>query len=1238
MKSIFRLAAFELRTQLRRVVTWVYFSLFALIGFVWIAGEGGVFGGDTGDAILLVNSPRAIANLLQVLAILGVPVTAALAGNAVYRDFQTRAYPLFFTTPIRPVHYLAGRWLGAVAANALVFVGCIPGILLATVWPTIDHGRVGPFHPLDYLVPLAVFVVPNLLFTAALFVTLTALTRRMLPTYVGGMVLLMGWSVAAAFITAIDDLWLARLADPFAFSAVALATRYWTVAELNGARIPLDEGIALNRLLWTAVGAAVFAIGAASFRFRQTSDFGRVPRRQPGPGDAPPAPLRVPDPRRSFGAGARLRQLAGETRRSLREVVANVWFPVLVSLCVALVLLLSTQIGVIYGTRTFPVTYEVLELVEGGFGLFTIIIVTFYAGELVWNEREHHSAGIHDSLPVPTWIPFLAKVAALVAIVIALQAAAMLTGIAIQAGYGYFRFEPWLYIRSLFVYTLIGNLLPFIFLAVVVQTLVNHKYVGHLAVIVIYVGQALVYHLAGVEHGLLQYAGTPSLVYSDMNGFGHVPAAWWWFALYWTGVGVLLLFVARLMWVRGGETGLLRRIGQLRRRLTPGLALAAGGVAALVAATGGFIFYNTNVLNHYEPPDEGEAITASYEKRYKRYEWAPQPRVTAARLNVDIHPDSRELRLRGAYTLTNKTGGAVDSLHVDVLNTLRIRQLSPDRPARRVVADSARGYYVFRLATPLAAGDSMRLSFDLEHEVRGFPNEPEYGPVVNNGTFFNSQYLPHIGYNAEGEMTDEVDRQKHGLPPRPRAASIDDARARTRNFVSSDADWIAFDVTVGTSADQTALAPGYLRRSWTEGGRRYFHYTMDAPILNFYAFLSARYRVRRDSWRNVAIEVYHHPGHEYNVGRMIGATKAALDYCTREFGPYQHRQVRILEFPRYAPFAQSFDNTIPYSEGIGFIADVRRDDIDYPFFVTAHEVAHQWWGHQVAPADVQGGAMLSETLAEYTALMVMEKRYGREKIGRFLRHELDQYLRGRGGERRAEKPLMLVENQQYIHYNKGALAMYALRDYIGEQAVNGVLRSFLGEWRFRGPPYPTSRDLVTRLRAATPDSLKHVVDDLFARVTLWNNRTADGEWTLLPAARGTGERWEVNVVVEAKKVVADSLGNETEAAVDDLVDVGAYAGDSLVYNRKYRLRAGRNRIRFVVSQPPDSVGIDPEHKLIDRNLHDNVIDFTAGREHRARQRGGLLSPARRDTGNGTRPRRPSPRDTAAPSSRPPRPR
>ncbi len=55
--------------------------------------------------------------------------------------------------------------------------------------------------------------------------------------------------------------------------------------------------------------------------------------------------------------------------------------------------------------------------------------------------------------------------------------------------------------------------------------------------------------------------------------------------------------------------------------------------------------------------------------------------------------------------------------------------------------------------------------------------------------------------------------------------------------------------------------------------------------------------------------------------------------------------------------------------------------LDFLGYVTAHELAHQYWFHQVMPADVQGAEVLTETLSQYSALMVMKHRYGRIRSG-----------------------------------------------------------------------------------------------------------------------------------------------------------------------------------------------------------------------------------------------------------------
>ncbi|HEX8696911.1 MAG TPA: M1 family aminopeptidase [Longimicrobium sp.] len=1186
-----RLAAFEARYQLRRVSPWVFLLVLAGISFLTTSMAGGAWSAFDFNRVLWINSPAFVAAALLRASILAVPIVAGIAGTAVQRDFQTVAHPLFFTTPVRPRDYLLGRWLGAVGATLVVLTGIPLGVLAACAWPSVNPDLVGPFRPGAFLAPFAFLVVPNVLFTAALFVALALSTRRMLPVYVGGLALLVAWSIARLSLMAVDAGPAGALLDPFGNTALARATRYWTVAERNTRDVPWLGLLAANRLLWLGVGAAVLGACALHFRFRHAAEGRARAAWDPAAGAPPPPVLRVPAARRRFDAGARLLQLAGETRRALSQVVANVWFPVLVALGVLLALTIGRSTDAVYGTPTYPVTYRVLEAVQGSLTLFVIVIIAVYAGELVWNERELRAAGIHDALPVPTWLSLAARFLALLAVVAALQGVAMLCGVLLQVSRGWYRFEPGLYLSELFVYGLAGWV-PVVGLALFIQALVNHKYVGHFLFLLWVVGSLVLYGLLGVEHNLALFGSAPSLTYSDLNGYGHALVSWRWFTLYW-GLWTLLLAAAtHLLWVRGQDAGGRWRLREARRRMTRPLLAGTALAALLVLATGGFIYYNTAVLNHFETDDEGERVQAGYEKDYKRWEWVPQPRIAGARLEVDIFAGRRDLRLRGTYRLVNRSGARIDSVHVDLLNSLQVRELRLDRPAARVVSDSARGYYVFRLARPLLPGDSAQLVFHLEHDSRGFENEPSYQPVVGNGTFFDSRWLPGIGYNPDGELDDPGAREEHHLPPRPRAARIDDPRARTRNFVARDADWMDFEVTLSTDAGQTAVAPGYLQRAWTAGGRRFFHYRMDAPILNFYAFLSARYRVRRDRWDGVSIEVYHHPGHEWNVERMVRSVQASLGYYTREFGPYQHRQVRILEFPRYGEFAQSFDNTIPYSEAIGFIADVREGDIDYPFFVTAHEVAHQWWGHQVAPADVQGAAMLSETLAEYGALMVMEREYGREQIGRFLRYEMDQYLEGRGAESRGELPLMLVENQQYIHYNKGALAMYALRDWIGEERVNGALRAFLREWRFRGPPYPTARDLVAHLRAATPDSLKHVVSDLFEHVTLYENRAVSAT-----ARELGGGRWEVSLTVQAAKLRADSLGEETPQPLGDWIDVGVYAaGDpEPLYLRKHRVTRATQTIRVVVEGRPARAGIDPLHKLIDRRIDDNVVGVTVGR-------------------------------------------
>ena len=284
-----------------------------------------------------------------------------------------------------------------------------------------------------------------------------------------------------------------------------------------------------------------------------------------------------------------------------------------------------------------------------------------------------------------------------------------------------------------------------------------------------------------------------------------------------------------------------------------------------------------------------------------------------------------------------------------------------------------------------------------------------------------------IGYNAQRQITDPNDRKRYGLkeidlmPPLERNCT-DDCR---ETYLGGHSDWVDVQTVISTSPDQVAIAPGSLLREWQENGRRYFEYKLDHQSLNFYSFMSARYEVAREEWNGIKLEVYYDRQHPWNVPRMMNSIKKSLDYYTKNFGPYYHKEARIIEFPRVARFAQAFPGTMPYSESIGFIANINKpDDIDMVFYVVAHEMGHQWWAHQVIGANMEGATLLSETMAQYSALMVMEKEYGRDTMRKFLKYEMDNYLRSRGTERLKERPLLTVEaNQGYIHYRKGSVVL-----------------------------------------------------------------------------------------------------------------------------------------------------------------------------------------------------------------------
>jgi ABC-type transport system involved in multi-copper enzyme maturation permease subunit len=1184
----------EMKIRFRSISTYVFFLIPFLMMFFTVSVHDF---GPVGSGKVNVNGPYALIQSFTVLTAFGSILISAIFGPAILRDFQQDTYQLLFTKPISKFAYLGGRWVASFVVTIFVFSGLIAGGMIGTFMPWAEKERLAPIHLWTYLQPFLSITVVQIFFLGSLFFCVAALSRRIIVVYLQGVALFAVYLILFVSVTAtnkLDRTW-SSIFDPLGINLVQALTRYWTVAERNTLLLHWSGIFLTNRLLWLGVGLAalivtfvMFPMSAELLAARRTSrraeearaDEEAEQKARPRFGVSLPAVTQV------FNSATTRSQLWSLTRLRFSGISRAIVFWAIVLIMAVNTLLSAYFAGENNDVYVWPVTYLMVQILQGSSFLFLFIICTIYAGELVWNDRDVRFDQIHDSLPVPDWVDWLSKFFALSLVNVILISLVMLCGIVMQTFLGYYHYEIPVYLKEMYLIAL-PQLLTFILLALFVHSLVGNKFVGHALLIGFFILIPVLYRY-GIENRLVLVGEIAPYTYSDMNGYGHFVPALAWSILYWFFVCAFLGVVSIVFSRRGTDLSWAARFRLARLRL-PGLLPAAGLFLVLATACGGWFYYNTHVLNEFRTDKEGRHRQADYEKLYKKYERLPQPKVTDVDVAVDIVPERRSFTATGHYILANRSGQPISEIHITD-GREAIDEIQFDRKFDVGMVDKKHFYTIYKLKEPLQPGESIRMDFRTSYTAHGFKDGHERPEFAYNGTFFDRGYFPFIGYDTNLELDDPIRRREEKLGALEEMAPPGDPYYSNINLFSTDSEWVTFHAIVSTSPDQIAIAPGYLKREWTDNGRRYFEYDMGGTrIDDFFSFLSARYNVKRDQWNGVKLEIYYQPGHEYDLDRMLESAKAGLDYYGKNYSPYQFQQFRVLEFPRYRTFAQSFPNTVPYSEAIGFIERMKKpDDIDLLYFVTAHELAHQWWGHQLVGSDTQGSNMMSESLAEYSALKVLEKKYGMDIVRKQLRHELDGYLRGRAAEARHEPPITLVQREPYVWYNKGSLVMYALADYIGEDQLNLGLHNFLMKNRYATGPFPDTRGFVAALREVTPPDLQSVITDMFESIVLFDDKAVSA--TYVPTA---DHKYKVTLAVSTQKRKADGSGAESPMAINDLIDVGVFSGTKEhlkpLYLAKQRFTQDSSTIEVVVNEVPTFAGIDPYNKLIDRNPEDNLI-------------------------------------------------
>jgi ABC-type transport system involved in multi-copper enzyme maturation permease subunit len=1193
MKEVF---LFELKYRLRRPATYIYIFIVFLIPLLLAVFEKSV-------TAQFVNSPSSITQILGGMSVIGIFMYAAIMGVPVYRDDDHKTAQTYFTFPIKPKHYILGRFWGSFTIvtilNISIVLGTLIGFLIGQLLDRPDYGTYTAIDLTAYLLPFLFLLQANAFLIGALFFSLMAFFKKMPILYLGGIILVLMNSLSGQFLGNLDNEWLSIYLDPFGSEAYNLITKYWSISELNANQMPVSGKFLLNRGIWFVVAIAIYLFTLLRFDYKK---FLVSKAKKEGAKDTY-IPVFIGNIVQEFNAKARRGNLWSLTKIEFLSVVKDTVFLVLAIIGVIVAGIVLFQGNQIYGTPSFPLTRFMVSLVFGGTSLFATIILVIYAGEAVHRTRKSKTFTFYDALPISTGALYFSKVTSLLGVAVVLTLLNIFIGVLFQLVNGYFANEIGTYLIYNFTSVFPAYVLT-VLVAYFIHVLVNNKFLGHFVSIMWIIGLPIIVLLVfKTSNPMLLFGGvTPSFL-SDLNGFGHYLSGGLWLNAYWILMTLVLMMFAKVFWNRGFVTSARERLKIAGRRFNLKTIMVTLFLFVCFAAVGGYSYYNLKVLNSIEDGDYGNELAAQAEKDYSKYIGKPHLQVTELNAFIDVFPKERAVNARGEFKVINNYDTAIDSVLMEIkfpiAKTTIEKVIYEGVELKPVHSDDEYRLFIYKLPTSLQPKQTANLIVETKAVTNGFSNGMETA-VLQNGSFFNNSIFPSFHYDRS--LTDNGVRKKYDLekldylnPPRT------DSTALRKSLFNEDANYIKFEAVVSTSEDQIAIAPGVLVKKWVKDKRSYYHYKLEDETDYFFNVVSASYDIYKDKWtapsgKKVDIEVYHSPKHKENLAHFVRGVKVSLEYNSKNFYEYPNSIIRIVEFPAHSSFAQSFATTVPYSENIGFVADFSKaEDFNFVFYISAHELGHQWWGHIVNPSKTSGANIISETLAEYTALMAMKHTYGENGIKAFLKNSLDTYLSSRKFSFKPERSLMNVETGPHIWYQKGSMIMYHLSDVIGEDKINEALKGFLEEYKYyEKGVYATSENLYDAIRAVAPDSLKYLVDDGFKEIVLYENLVKEASSKKLEDGS-----YETTFTIDTKKIYYDDKGKEKK--VDDkanLIEIGLFGEDvenedkvkikNPFYLESKWLKKGENSFTIITKELPLKAGIDPYNKLIDRTSEDNL--------------------------------------------------
>jgi ABC-type transport system involved in multi-copper enzyme maturation permease subunit len=1171
----------DLAFHTRRPMFWIWTSTLVLLAWGMSTGQMRIQSGDTsvGGTRAWITSEFAVAKQLAPLTlILYAFFLAIIAGMSIIQDDEWRLGDLLHSTPLKPAEYVWGKFAAVLCCSlAVLAVHLIAMAFFFHLLPSAAAKEIrGPFQVFNYLRPAVVFSLPIIILLSGTALAIGEWGRRAILVFVIPLGLLM---VDAFFLWNWSPGWLdprlnhiLMLLDP---SGLRWLNETWLkvdrgVSFYNTVAIPYDAGFLISRLALglLGLGAVVLCQGHLTQTLR-----GRPARVSPRsfallpPGSA--TEVAIHSPLRSLGnlgmTGRPPGLFAGALCVARNELAEIVFSPGLY-LFVPLILLQTINSSLLQvGHLDTP-----LLITSGSFAVAAMsqlatcvcLLLLWYTVESMEREQSTRLVEICYASPVQTGSLLLGKSVALAAVggtIVLVTGLAGLICILVQ-GRVSFQLQPFALLWGLLLFP---TFLVWTAFVITVQTITRNRYTTYAVALCVFAFTAF------------------RLLTGEINWLGNWPL---WDAVRWSDISVLELdrlalvlsrtlvlgttvffLVITLRFFRRRETDPTRIVHQIRPRALLATCLRLLPWALVPLVTGCWLGLE---LGWGREGESAKKQTKDYwRKNVATYRDARVPDLEHVAIDLELFPERGRYRVQGSYNLVNR--GAEPLREILLTAGQHWEHLSwtfDDKPHSPI--DRAR-LLLFVPANPLAQGQSARIGFQHEGAIPQGISKRGGGLnefILPSGvvlTSFGLSIVPVLGYVEDLGIDDENRFESREYPD-------DFYRGQTNSFVGSRSPFTT-RMRITGPADFTMNSVGIKTADAVDGNRRTVVWESDHPV-SFYNVIAGRWEVKRGA----GTEVYYHRGHPYNVDEIVDCLDNARTFYSDWFFPYPWKELKLSEFPGLATYAQGFPTNISFSEGVGFLTR-NSAEIHFAYEITAHEAAHQWWGNIVTPGKGPGGNILSEGMAHFSTILLLEQCKGLASRIDFCKRLEANYANNRHPD--SERPLVKIDGSRggdtTVTYDKGGLVFWMLLNQMGRERALQGLHEFITTYH-GNTDHPVLQDFIAVMRGFSADASAF---DAFT--TEWFHEVVVPEYRLSdPRKARQGETWRVAFRLE--NVGTGSMPVEVAASRGVRFDTSGKASSEYREARTSAL-LGKNESRDLTiecSFEPESITVDPDAKVL----------------------------------------------------------